>query len=122
LAHAALQRQLKQNPLPTIDGLSSDQRCFVAWSQMWAYKARSERLRLLVSIDETAATRSTAPVDRLRHLEEAVQRRTAERRAAASVRLLTTTEGLDTRAEAELLEQLVAERRAAQGMTDPKDG
>jgi DNA primase len=77
---------------------------------------------LLVSIDETAATRSTTPVDRLRHLEEAVQRRTAERRAAASARLLTTTEGLDTRAEAELLERLVAERRAAQGMTDPKDG
>jgi putative endopeptidase len=51
LAHAALQRHLKPNPLPKIDGLSSDQRCFVAWSQMWAYKARSERLRLLVSLD-----------------------------------------------------------------------
>ncbi len=64
LAHAALQRQLKQSPLPKIDGLSSDQRCFVAWSQMWAYKARSERLRLLVSIDVHAisSVRAVAPL------------------------------------------------------------
>jgi putative endopeptidase len=64
LAHAALQRQLKQNPLPKIDGLTSDQRCFVAWSQMWAYKARSERLRLLVSIDVHAisSVRAVAPL------------------------------------------------------------
>ena len=68
LAHAALQRQLKQNPLPKIDGLSSDQRCFVAWSQMWAYKARSERLRLLVSLDVHAisSVRAIAP---LMHLD-----------------------------------------------------
>jgi putative endopeptidase len=68
LAHAALQRHLKQNPLPKIDGLSSDQRCFVAWSQMWAYKARSERLRLLVSLDVHAisSVRAIAP---LMHLD-----------------------------------------------------
>lgn len=64
LAHAALRRHLAHNPLPNIDGLTSDQRCFVAWSQMWAYKARSERLRLLVSIDyhAIASVRAVAPL------------------------------------------------------------
>ena len=68
LAQAALQRRLKQNPLPDIDGLTSDQRCFVAWSQMWAYKARSERLRLLVSLDvhSISSVRAVAP---LMHLD-----------------------------------------------------
>jgi putative endopeptidase len=68
LAHAALQRHLKNKPLPKIDGLSSDQRCFVAWSQMWAYKGRSERLRLLVSNDYHAisSVRAVAP---LMHLD-----------------------------------------------------
>lgn len=64
LAHAALQRYLKHSPLANIDGLTSDQRCFVAWSQMWAYKARSERLRLLVSLDVHAisSVRAVAPL------------------------------------------------------------
>ena len=68
LAHAALQRHLKKNLLPKIDGLTTDQRCFVAWSQMWAYKARSERLRLLVSLDVHAisSVRAVAP---LMHLD-----------------------------------------------------
>ncbi|WP_374335975.1 M13 family metallopeptidase [Methyloversatilis sp.] len=68
LAHAALRRHLGNNPLPKIDGLTSDQRCFVAWSQMWAYKARSERLRLLVSLDVHAisSVRAVAP---LMHLD-----------------------------------------------------
>lgn len=51
LAHAALQRHLAGKPQPKIQGLSSDQRCFVAWAQMWAYKARPERVRLLAAID-----------------------------------------------------------------------
>ncbi len=68
LAHAALQRHLNKNPLPKIDGLTSDQRCFVAWSQMWAYKGRSERLRFLVSNDYHAisSVRAVAP---LMHLD-----------------------------------------------------
>jgi putative endopeptidase len=68
LAHAALKRHLVKNSLPEIDGLSSDQRCFVAWSQMWAYKGRSERLRYLVSVDYHAITsvRAVAP---LMHLD-----------------------------------------------------
>lgn len=64
LAHAALQRHLGGKPAPLIDGMSSDQRCFVAWSQMWAYKARSERLRYLVSVDyhAIASVRAVAPL------------------------------------------------------------
>jgi hypothetical protein len=75
-----------------------------------------------VAVDEASAARPTDPQDRLRHLEDALHRRAAERRATASARALSTTDGLDTRTEAELLERLVAERRVAQGMSDPKDG
>jgi predicted metalloendopeptidase len=64
LAHAALKRYLAKNPTPEVDGLSADQRCFVAWSQMWAYKGRSERLRFLVSVDvhAVASVRAIAPL------------------------------------------------------------
>jgi hypothetical protein len=40
---------------------------------------------------------------------------------AAGIRTLKSS-SLDAEAEAQLLEQLVATRREAQGMTDPKDG
>ena len=64
LAHAALRRYAAKNPLPDVDGLSADQRCFVAWTQMWAFKARSERLRFLVSVDvhAIASVRAVAPL------------------------------------------------------------
>lgn len=64
LAHAALTRHLAKNPMPDVDGLTADQRCFVAWTQMWAYKARSERLRYLVSVDvhAIASVRAIAPL------------------------------------------------------------
>ncbi len=64
LAHAALQRARASNPVPSSDGLSADQRCFVAWTQMWAFKARSERLRFLVSVDvhAIASVRAVAPL------------------------------------------------------------
>lgn len=51
LAHAALQRALKGQPAKKIDGMSADQRCFVAWAQLWTYKARDERIRLLAATD-----------------------------------------------------------------------
>ncbi|MEY3205330.1 MAG: primase [Planctomycetota bacterium] len=77
---------------------------------------------LLVAVDESRADRGqTDPRERLQHLEEAIQRRAAERRARASARALKT-DRLDTGAEAELLARLVAERRAVQGMAEPKDG
>ena len=56
LAHAALHRSLAGKPQPKIDGLSTDQRCFVAWAQMWAYKARAERVR---SWPPSTTTRNT---------------------------------------------------------------
>jgi putative endopeptidase len=64
LAQAALQRALAGQPQPKKDGLTTDQRCFVAWSQLWAYKARPERLRLLVSVDYHAnsSLRGYAPL------------------------------------------------------------
>ena len=64
LAHAALRRKLAKQPLPRIDGMTSEQRCFVAWAQMWAFKARSERLRLLVAADYHAisSVRAFAPL------------------------------------------------------------
>lgn len=57
LAHAALQRALKGRRAPKVDGLTTDQRCFVAWSQLWAYKARPERIRTLAATDAHANNR-----------------------------------------------------------------
>jgi putative endopeptidase len=51
LAHAALNRALKGQPQPKVDGLGTDQRCFVAWSQLWIYKAREELIRLRAATD-----------------------------------------------------------------------
>jgi putative endopeptidase len=64
LAHAALQRALAGKPQPKKDGLTTDQRCFVAWSQLWAYKARPERTRLLATVDYHAnsSLRGFAPL------------------------------------------------------------
>lgn len=64
LAHAALRRHLAGKPQPKIQGLSSDQRYFVAWAQMWAYKARPGRERLLAAIDyhANATLRSFVPL------------------------------------------------------------
>jgi putative endopeptidase len=73
LAHAALKRALAKNPAPAVDGLTADQRCFVAWTQMWAFKARSERLRYLVSVDvhAIASVRAVAPLLHLEAFHEA---------------------------------------------------
>ncbi len=73
LAHAALRRYAARNPLPVVDGLNADQRCFVAWTQMWAFKARSERLRFLVSVDvhAVASVRAVAPLLHLDAFHEA---------------------------------------------------
>jgi DNA primase len=76
---------------------------------------------LLVALDETGPRHAAAPDERLRHFEEALERRAATLRARASARALKTDQR-DTRAEAELLERLVAERRVAQGMAEPTEG
>jgi putative endopeptidase len=51
LAHAALNRALKGKQTPKVDGLTTDQRCFVAWAQLWTYKGRTERIRFLAATD-----------------------------------------------------------------------
>jgi DNA primase len=84
---------------------------------------------LLVAVDETTASRTPLdPQERIHHLQDALRRRSAQRQAHMSARTLKTSR-LDPGSEAALLEQLVAQRRAVQGMTDvdegmtdPKDG
>ena len=57
----------------------------------------------------------------LHHLSEALERREADRTAWQTVRTLKTSP-LQPDDEAAMIEQLVSARRAAQGMTDPKEG
>ena len=77
---------------------------------------------LLVAVDEaSAAGRPVDPAERLHQLQDALRRRVAERQSHRSVRALKTSR-LDPAAEAALLEQLVAQRRAAQGMDDVDQG
>jgi DNA primase len=77
---------------------------------------------LLVAVDESGAGRGLADAEqRMHHLQDALRRRSATRQAHASAKTLKTSR-LDAGSEAALLEQLVAQRRAAQGMTEPKDG
>jgi DNA primase len=74
---------------------------------------------LLVAVDESGATRAAGdPQERVGHFTEALRRRSAERQAHASARAIKTNR-LDSRSEAELLERLLAERRAAQGVPEP---
>jgi putative endopeptidase len=55
IAHGAYRRSLqgKAEPEP-IDGLSGDQRFFLAWAQIWRAKARPEFARLMVNTDPHA--------------------------------------------------------------------
>ena len=77
---------------------------------------------LLVAVDETSAERNPLDSeDRMNHLQDALRRRSAQRQAHKSARTLKTSQ-LDPSSEAALLEQLVAQRRTAQGMTDPNEG
>jgi DNA primase len=77
---------------------------------------------MLVAVDEETSERGPVdPRERIDHLQDALRRRSAERQAHASARQLKTSR-LDPGSEAALLEQLVVQRRAAQGMTNPKEG
>lgn len=64
LAHAALHRALKGRPQPRVDGLGTDQRCFVAWAQLWIYKAREEliRVRAATDVHANSVVRGYAPL------------------------------------------------------------
>lgn len=77
---------------------------------------------LLVQLDES--TRGQTYLDqsgRVHHLDAAIVRRRADRTARQTLRTLKTSP-LQPDDEAAILEQLVAARRAAQGMTEPKEG
>jgi predicted metalloendopeptidase len=48
IAHRAYQLSLKGNTSKLIDGFSGEQRFFMGWAQVWAYKYRDEALRNLL--------------------------------------------------------------------------
>jgi len=55
LAYNALQTYMKENGrLPDIDGLSPEQRFFVAWAQTWMAKTRIEALKMQIATDQHA--------------------------------------------------------------------
>jgi putative endopeptidase len=55
IAHGAYRRSLQGKPAPApIDGLTGDQRFFLAWAQIWRAKTRPEYTRLLVNTDPHA--------------------------------------------------------------------
>jgi putative endopeptidase len=45
----AYRASLGGRPAPVIDGLTGEQRFFMAWGQVWRYKARDERMRQRVA-------------------------------------------------------------------------
>jgi putative endopeptidase len=51
LAHAAYRRSLEGNEAPVLDGLTGDQRFFLAWAQVWRELRREEALRNQVATD-----------------------------------------------------------------------
>jgi DNA primase len=87
---------------------------------------------LLVAVGDATDDRGPIdPAERMHHLQDALRRRSAQRQAQASALALKSSR-LDPGSEAALLERLVAQRRAVQGMveatdeqggtTEPKDG
>ncbi|MGI8818786.1 MAG: M13 family metallopeptidase [Gemmatimonadales bacterium] len=55
ISHGAYRRSLAGKPEPRrIDGLTGDQRFFLAWAQIWRTKARPEFTRLMVNVDPHA--------------------------------------------------------------------
>ncbi len=51
MAYTAYQLSLKGKPAPVIDGLTGDQRFFMAWAQVWKSKYRDEALVNLIKSD-----------------------------------------------------------------------
>lgn len=65
LAYAALRHSLAGQPEPApIDGLTADQRCFVAWAQLWMSKTRPEAARQWAATDPhtESAFRASGPL------------------------------------------------------------
>lgn len=51
MAHTAYRLSLKGKPAPVIDGLTGDQRFYLAWAQVWKGKYRDEALLRLIKTD-----------------------------------------------------------------------
>lgn len=66
-AHDAYRASLKGKAPPTIDGMSGDQRFFLAYSQLWAEKLREEMARGQLASDVHAP--GTARVATVRNLD-----------------------------------------------------
>jgi putative endopeptidase len=68
IAHGAYRRSLQGKPEPApIDGLTGDQRFFLAWAQIWRSNIRPEYAKLLVSVDPhgPAAFRTNGPLSNI---------------------------------------------------------
>jgi predicted metalloendopeptidase len=51
IAHRAFMLSQKRKASPVIDGLNGEQRFFMGWAQVWAYKFREEALRSRIATD-----------------------------------------------------------------------
>jgi putative endopeptidase len=51
IAYQAYHNSLAGRKAPVIDGLTGDQRFFIAWGQIWAEKIRDEELRRRIVVD-----------------------------------------------------------------------
>lgn len=51
VAYCALQNAMKENPLETKDGLTPEQRFFLAYANLWASNIREEEMRRLTKVD-----------------------------------------------------------------------
>lgn len=51
IAFTALQNNMKQHPLTTIDGFTPEQRFFLAWGRVWASNMTPEVIRYLITAD-----------------------------------------------------------------------
>jgi len=63
IAYNAYQKSLKGKPAPIIDGLTGDQRFFVAWGQIWRSKLRDEETARRLKDDSDAHAPSTIRPD-----------------------------------------------------------
>lgn len=54
IAYTAFKNATKDNPLPTVDGLTPEQRFFIAYAGVWAQNITEEEIRRLTTIDPHA--------------------------------------------------------------------
>ncbi len=62
MAYAAYTLSLKGKPAPVIDGLTGDQRFFLAWGQIWRSKLREDALRNLILTNPHAPSDARAGI------------------------------------------------------------